>query len=276
MTKVKTIFKFKKKVYDDDWKWIYMNGEKTNYQIHKNGKVSTTNFNNTGKPGYRATSVNQHGYAYVAIHHKGEVHNALIHRLVALAFIPKIKGKPFVNHIDGNKLNNKIENLEWVTAEENIQHAYRTGLIKVGDESVLSKYDEKIIRKICNEFVKNKLSMVEISQKYNVSYNLVYDLKRHKIWHHIIKDYDYDHYNKKTRAPKYGEYNGRTKLTNEDVENICKLISEGEWTLKGIAAKYNTTYKTIQHIYNKDCWKHITSKYDFSNYVKSNERNKNI
>jgi hypothetical protein len=51
-----------------------------------------------------------------------------IHRLVAIGFIPNHFNKPCVNHIDGNKLNNKVSNLEWVTNSENQLHAYKTGL----------------------------------------------------------------------------------------------------------------------------------------------------
>lgn len=51
-----------------------------------------------------------------------------IHRLLARFFIPNPFNKPIVNHIDGNKWNNNLNNLEWVTGQENMQHAYKSGL----------------------------------------------------------------------------------------------------------------------------------------------------
>ena len=65
------------------------------------------------------------GY-YQASHHQELFY---VHRIVAGAFIPNLLDKPFINHIDGNKLNNDISNLEWVTASENTLHAYETGLM---------------------------------------------------------------------------------------------------------------------------------------------------
>lgn len=54
----------------------------------------------------------------------------LVHRLKAIVFIPNIENKEQVNHIDGNKSNNDLSNLEWVTRSENMRHAYRIGLLK--------------------------------------------------------------------------------------------------------------------------------------------------
>lgn len=65
-----------------------------------------------------------HGYMRLGLcrNNKVKMHN--VHRLVAMAFIPNPECKPFVNHMDGNKKNNSIDNLEWVTAQENTRHAY--------------------------------------------------------------------------------------------------------------------------------------------------------
>lgn len=64
------------------------------------------------------------GYPSVLMHNK----RYLIHRLVAMAFLPNPENKPQVNHIDGDKLNNHVSNLEWATSLENIRHAFSTGL----------------------------------------------------------------------------------------------------------------------------------------------------
>ena len=68
------------------------------------------------------------GYNYADLHYKGERKNCSIHRLVAKTFIKNTENKPQVNHIDGNKFNNNVNNLEWNTSSENIKHAYKTGL----------------------------------------------------------------------------------------------------------------------------------------------------
>ena len=92
------------------------------------------------------TYVNNSGYECIKINRKGNKKHFLIHRLVAEAFIENPFCKTEVNHIDGNKLNNNVCNLEWATSSENKQHGIDMGLIKYNQPtkglkmSKLSKY----------------------------------------------------------------------------------------------------------------------------------------
>lgn len=70
------------------------------------------------------------GYALVGLCKDGKGKTIPVHRLVAFAFIPNPENKPFVNHIDGNKTNNSLVNLEFATVQENCLHSAKTGLIK--------------------------------------------------------------------------------------------------------------------------------------------------
>lgn len=68
------------------------------------------------------------GYYETSLSKNGKAKFIRTHRLIAFTFIPNIENKPQINHIDGNKLNNNVNNLEWCTVQENKEHAIRTGL----------------------------------------------------------------------------------------------------------------------------------------------------
>lgn len=74
--------------------------------------------------------LNKDGYLALNLPHKGSKFKIKIHRAVAKAFIRNRKGLPMVNHKDGNKQNNNVDNLEWSTYSDNSKHAYANGLSK--------------------------------------------------------------------------------------------------------------------------------------------------
>jgi hypothetical protein len=96
------------------------------YQINKIGLIKSSY--NTGKCDFIRMVKDRRGYYMAGLTKDGTQKKIFLHRLIAIAFIPNSEGKPCINHIDGNKTNNSIENLEWCTWSENNQHAIRTGL----------------------------------------------------------------------------------------------------------------------------------------------------
>lgn len=106
-------------------KFLDIPGYEGRYQISNHGNVRSLNYQNTGKSKLLTPVKHHMGYLLV---HLGVKKIKMIHTLVAEAFIPNPEQKPFVNHIDGNKHNNDVSNLEWVTSKENMEHAIKTGL----------------------------------------------------------------------------------------------------------------------------------------------------
>lgn len=117
----------------------------------------------------------------------------LVHRLVALHFIPNPLNKPCVNHIDGVKDNNRVENLEWVTYSENNIHAYNFLIqdrskknkenFKRGSYQHLSKLKEHEVKEIRSIYSKGM--GVILSKEYNVSQTTILNIVNNKIWTHI-------------------------------------------------------------------------------------------
>ncbi|MFA2595213.1 NUMOD4 domain-containing protein [Bacillus cereus] len=122
-------------VFMENWKDI--KGYEGIFQISSLGRVRSLPKLTRNRHGEYMTKVKiikgwvkEAGYVCVTLKVDGVKRHFRVHRLVAEAFIPNPLNKKQVNHIDGNKSNNQENNLEWVTAKENIAHAFETGLNK--------------------------------------------------------------------------------------------------------------------------------------------------
>lgn len=103
--------------------WKEIPGTEGQYQISNYGKVRTVKTGRVLTP-----AIDARGYERVCLFKMDRDRRYKVHRLVAITFIPNPDNKPQVNHKDGNKRNNFVDNLEWVTNEENMRHANETGL----------------------------------------------------------------------------------------------------------------------------------------------------
>ena len=108
------------------WKDVNLPGFEGVYQVSSMGRVKRD-----GR--IRKLSDNGRGYYSLSLYNHCKHHTISVHRLVAVAFIPNPQNKRTVNHKNGNKKDNRVENLEWATYGENHKHAYATGLKKVSE-----------------------------------------------------------------------------------------------------------------------------------------------
>lgn len=172
-----------------------------------------------------------------------------VHRLVSEVFIDNPLNKREVNHIDGIKTNNSVENLEWVSSRENKQHAWDMGLYTcVGENHPNAEYSEEDIREIC-QMLQDGFRQVDIVRLKGVKKGLVTDLNTGRRWASISKDYNFDIKKIERKSP-------------ETVLTIASML-EDKMSCKDVSEKLGIPITEIQRIKNRKTHSKLTEQFKF-------------
>lgn len=134
-------------------------------------------------------NTSHNGYKFVSIKFlDGRRKNYPVHRLVALIYLPNPENKPFVNHLNLIKWDNRLENLEWVTPAENLKHAHDNGAFRYDGVHYLAKHQDELIHRLCSLIQEGRRDC-DIADLLDVNRHLVSDIRHERIWMHISKDY---------------------------------------------------------------------------------------
>ena len=152
-----------------------------NYLISDYGRVFNFKFKKFLKPGK-----DRGGYLFVGLWKNGVRKNHKIHRLVANAYIVNPENKRTINHIDGIKANNLVENLEWSTQKENVHHAVNAGLKDdKGSKNGNSKLSEKEVLEIRRLYKTGEYNQTALGKIFGVHQVHIGDIINRKKWKHI-------------------------------------------------------------------------------------------
>jgi len=215
---------------------------KYNYYATEDGKIYSEVSNK-----FMSQALDKDGYPRVSIMTEdGKRKLAPVHRLILLAFEPRLDSETLqVNHIDSNRTNNNLENLEWVTPMENVIHSINFGNRKSkGENNLFAEHSEREILEIIDLIYFTNLPFSEIANSYNSSIGMIEQISGSKTWKHLSR-------------PKGGKLYRRIN-SEEKILSIIDLLVDGEYSGKKIAEISNVSAKVVYDIKNKKTWKHLT------------------
>jgi len=176
----------------------------------------------------------------------------LVHRLVALAFLgPEPFPGAIINHLNGDKLDNRPTNLEWTNRAGNNAHAGRTGLVSYGDSHCHAKLTSEAVAQARMRYASGEIDGVALADEYGVGYESMRNAIIGKTWRRTGGPLA------KTITNRRGEDHSQAKLTHSDVVEIKRRLECGD-TVKLVAEDYPAVSEpAIYDIAAGRTWKHV-------------------
>jgi len=172
--------------------WLQAKGENSNYFVSNMGRLLTTSYRGGYRTEVMKPAKNHNGYLMTVVSGKAKT----IHRIIAKTFIPNPEGKETVNHKNGIKADNRVENLEWMTRKEQSIHLWNIGLRT--DQAILGNNLRKISEKEARELLQFRLThstmpirmMADIlKDRTGLNYDGIRDLLSGRTWKHLQEEY---------------------------------------------------------------------------------------
>lgn len=192
----------------------------------------------TGKRFLSNTKNNGNGYLIFSLTENKKYKNHYTHRAVAKTFIPNPDSKPVVNHIDGDKQNNCVSNLEWVTVKENAEHAKRLSLTSSRSGNVFNLTDQQVIAIRHSDLLETQL--IEL---YDITQNDVRNIRGNLTFTHIPLTGQ----ERGRERRQYGVYNNNTTL-NPIEERVIEVLLECGKSINFISSLLQIGKYNIQQI----------------------------
>ena len=173
------------------WKQIIYNDQKLPYIISDRGAVTSLNYNHTKKLKRIKPYIDDDGYYRVILRINKKSKHFGIHQLVARMFLSDSYAPGLVvNHIDGDKKNNHVENLEYVTIQENEKHAKLNGLKASGERNSLCRYSDELVTKIA-DMISFGVKPIKIARELNIPVTYVYQIKQGNFRRNVVSQYTF-------------------------------------------------------------------------------------
>ena len=167
-------------------------------------------------------------YNKVTLSIDGKQRQFLVHRIIAELFIPNPENKGEVNHINGIKTDNRVENLEWVTPQENQQHSVRIGLKPLGTELWNGKFTREQVMTIIEER-KNGKTITELSAKYGVDETTISAISRGLRYKHYFDDLSSFEKPERCGVVVTVYYTDGTSKTFPSISSAARCFGLGRW-----------------------------------------------